>query len=86
MRKKIKRNTAFLHILKVGNDTGQLLKHAFKSLPGVKIHVVSPHQQIICADIEINCKRNQQIGTLTASGVNIENKSQGLIASQFLAM
>jgi hypothetical protein len=51
----------FLHILKVGNDTGQLLKHAFKSPPGVQVHVVSPHQQIIRADIEINCKRNQQI-------------------------
>ena len=37
MRKKIKRNTAFLLILRVGNDTGQLLKHAFKSLPGVKM-------------------------------------------------
>ena len=42
----------FLHILEVGNDTGQLLKHAFKSLPGVQIHVVSPHQKIICADIQ----------------------------------
>ena len=51
-RKIIKRKAAFLHFLKVGNDTGLLLKHAFKSLPGVKIHVVSPHQQIICADIK----------------------------------
>ena len=61
MRKKIKRNTAFLHILKVGNDTGQLLKHSFKSLPGVQVHIVAPHQQIIRADVKIYCKRNQQI-------------------------
>ena len=44
VRKKIKRKAAFLHILEVGNDTGQRLKHAFQSLPGVQIHIVSTHQ------------------------------------------
>ena len=50
--RKSREKPPFLHILKVGNDTGQLLKHAFKSLPGVQVHEASPHQQIICADIK----------------------------------
>ena len=65
-RKKIKGKAAFLHILEVGNDTGQRLKHAIQSLPGVQIHMVSTHQQIIRADIEINGKRNQQIQRRTS--------------------
>ena len=65
-RRKSREKPPFLHILKVGNDPGQLLKHAFKSLPGVQIHIVSTHQQIIRADIEINCKRNQQIQRRTS--------------------
>ena len=47
-RNIIKRKAAFLHILEVGNDTGQLLKHAFKSLPGVKIHVL---YHFLCKDL-----------------------------------
>ena len=55
--RKQEKSRLFLHILEVGNDTGQLPKHAFKSLPGVQIYVSKALNAYQAFDIVFVCIR-----------------------------